>query len=90
MTQKLPSTASAQDLSKMKFNKHSTPISEMDDEGGENDGDVEDVPDDDHEQSRISNINSMDPVQWSNVKRDIVAENRRQEAIKQRLLYPQQ
>ena len=49
MTQKLPSTASAQDLSKMKFNKHSTPISEMDDEGGENDGDVEDVPDDDHE-----------------------------------------
>ena len=32
----------------------------------------------------------MDPVQWSNVKRDIVAENRRQEAIKQRLLYPQQ
>lgn len=46
----------------MKQNKYSTPISELDDEGDEGEMMHEDVPDDDQEQSRISNINSMDPV----------------------------
>lgn len=66
---------------------YSAPISEMDNEGEEAEAEEEDVPEDEQEPSRISNINSMDPVQWSNVKRDIAAESRMQEAIKQRLLY---
>ena len=82
VTQKVTSSTSVPDLGKMKQNKYSTPISELDDEGDEGEMMHEDVPDDDQEQSRISNINSMDPVQWSNVKRDIHVENRRQEAIK--------
>ena len=64
VTQKLPSTASAQDFSKMKTGRkdddYSAPISEMDNEGDE--AEVDDEPDDMQEQSRISNINSMDPV----------------------------
>ena len=66
---------------KQNNNKYSAPISE---EGNE---DVDEAEVDDVHESRISNINSMDPVQWSNVKRDIVDSNKRQEAIRKKLIY---
>ena len=39
---------------------------ESEDDGGDVEEEVSD-----HEQSRITNIHSMDPAQWSNVKKEV-------------------
>ena len=69
VTQKMLSAASVPTLSQMNINKYSAPISEKSGDGDE--GENEDIDESREEHTTISNINSMDPVQWSNVKRDI-------------------
>jgi len=62
----------------------SEPISE---EG--HDSEDAEIDDDEQDQSRISNINSMGPAQWSNVKREIRDEHLNAEKVRKKLVYSQ-
>ena len=65
------------------MNQFSAPISEENYSADE--GEI--GMDEQEQKSTISNINSMDPVQWSNVKRDIVEQNKHQYEIRKKLMY---
>ena len=61
---------------------HSAPISEVGNEAEE----AEIDEGEDEQKSTISNINSMDPVQWSALKRNIADDNKRKDDIRSKLL----